>query len=235
MSYGTALYLTVDGHRWEVVRRHEMAQLMSRRRYRDRKLFLFFYGSNGELRRSEIPEDFPQEPAPSVLESVLQYSEQLSPPSPGEMQSHATLSIPSFGNTLKLMWRAIRLRCPNCGSRGVLKSWFTLNTQCRSCGIRFERGESQDYFLGGMMFNIILAEFIFAVGFVTTLVVMWPDVPWDNLEYILAACAIAAPIILYPFSRVIWLAFDLLLRPVTPEEMQWHRESGNGGESGAKQ
>lgn len=32
-----------------------------------------------------------------------------------------------------------------------------------------------------------------------------------------------APFALFPFSKTIWLAFDLMLRPVTPEELQWHR------------
>jgi len=28
---------------------------------------------------------------------------------------------------------------------------------------------------------------------------------------------------LSPFSKLIWLAFDLMLRPVTPAELEWHR------------
>lgn len=28
---------------------------------------------------------------------------------------------------------------------------------------------------------------------------------------------------LFPFSKLIWLAFDLMLRPVTPAELDWHR------------
>jgi hypothetical protein len=34
---------------------------------------------------------------------------------------------------------------------------------------------------------------------------------------------VAGPFILFPFSKLLWLAFDLMLRPLTPEEMAWHR------------
>jgi len=60
---------------------------------------------------------------------------------------------------------------------------------------------------------------------VAVLVIMWPNVPWSGLEYVLVGAMIVAPILLYPISRVMWLAFDLLLRPVTDAEMTWHAES----------
>jgi hypothetical protein len=27
----------------------------------------------------------------------------------------------------------------------------------------------------------------------------------------------------FPFAKLLWLAFDLALRPVTPSELEWHR------------
>jgi hypothetical protein len=27
----------------------------------------------------------------------------------------------------------------------------------------------------------------------------------------------------FPFAKLLWLAFDLTLRPVTPSELEWHR------------
>jgi uncharacterized protein (DUF983 family) len=219
-----SLYLAVDGHSWEVERRHEMIQLMTRATQHERKLFLFFHGPGGELRRSEVPEDFAVEPDARVLETVWRYAEVLRPATLGEMTSQAELTMPTFRNTIKLLWRAIRLRCPNCGGKKILKSWFTLEHKCPTCSLRLERGESSDYYLGGMMFNLILAELLFVVAFVLALVVMWPNVPWDGLEYTLVAAAIIAPIVLYPVSRVLWLAFDLMLRPATPAEMAWRAQ-----------
>ena len=31
---------------------------------------------------------------------------------------------------------------------------------------------------------------------------------------------ILAPVILYPFSKLVWLAFDLMLRPVVPSDLE---------------
>lgn len=220
-----SLFLIVDGVQWSVERRHEMAQLVTRATMRERKLYLFFASPAGEYRRAEIPETFPADPSPDELEPVWRHAEVLREPSLGEMQSQAGLTMPTLRDSMRLLWRAVRLKCPHCGGARILKSWFHLKTKCPSCGLRLERGEAEDYYLGGMMFNIALSEIIFAIIFVAVLVIMWPNVPWSGLEYVLVGAMIAAPILLYPISRVMWLAFDLLLRPVTPAEMEWHVQS----------
>lgn len=69
-----------------------------------------------------------------------------------------------------------------------------------------------------MMFNIVVAEAVFVIGFVTVLLLSWPSPPWQLLEYGGVAAMIAAPFLFYPLSRVIWLAFDITLRPVSPED-----------------
>ena len=114
--------------------------------------------------------------------------------------------------------RAFALRCPNCGGRGPILSWFKLAPACPRCGLRPERGES-DYFLGGMMFNIVLAEAVFVILLIGTIAATWPRIPWTFLQYGAPLAMLLAPIALYPFSRLVWLAFDLMLRPVTPNEL----------------
>jgi uncharacterized protein (DUF983 family) len=123
-----------------------------------------------------------------------------------------------FRRAATLFVRALALRCPNCGGRGLLLSWFKLSSACPRCGLRPERGES-DYFLGGMMFNIVLAEAVFVLLLIGTLALTWPRVPWSFLQYGAPAAMLLAPIALYPFSRLVWLAFDLTLRPVTPNDL----------------
>jgi hypothetical protein len=48
-----------DGQAWAVERRHEMVGLRTRRDADARRLFLFFHGGAGALRRVEVPGDFP--------------------------------------------------------------------------------------------------------------------------------------------------------------------------------
>jgi hypothetical protein len=75
-----------------------------------------------------------------------------------------------------------------------------------------ERGE-QDYFIGAMLFNLVLSELLFAGIFVAVLVVRWPAVPWDAIEVVAPLGMAAAPFVLYPVSKLLWLALDLLFRP----------------------
>lgn len=130
----------------------------------------------------------------------------------------APMGFQGFRRTAALFARALMLRCPNCGARGIVASWFKLAPACPRCRLRPERGES-DYFLGGMMFNIGLAEGVFVIALIITLLVTWPRVPWSLLQYGAPAAMVLAPILLYPVSRLVWLAFDLMLRPVVPNDV----------------
>jgi uncharacterized protein (DUF983 family) len=119
---------------------------------------------------------------------------------------------------LRLFGRALRLHCPNCGGGPIFRSWFRMREYCTVCGIPLERGEP-GYQVGSYMFNIVASELVFAFLFVLVLVVTWPDPPWQLLQYGGIALMVLAPFLLYPFSKTLFLAFDLLFRPATPEEL----------------
>lgn len=115
--------------------------------------------------------------------------------------------------------RALLLRCPHCGRAGLLHSWFRMRERCPGCGLRVERGEGEDYFLGGMMFNIVLSELVFVIGMVVWLVLTWPTPPWTLIELVGIPFMVVAPVLFYPVSRTVWLAFDLAFRPVRPDDL----------------
>jgi uncharacterized protein (DUF983 family) len=117
-----------------------------------------------------------------------------------------------LGVALRSFGRAFLLRCPNCGGGGILRSWFQLKQQCPDCGLSFDR-EEQGYIVGAYMFNIIVAELVFAAIFIATLLATWPDPPWALLTYGGAALMVLLPILFYPFSKTLFLAFDLIFRP----------------------
>jgi uncharacterized protein (DUF983 family) len=116
-----------------------------------------------------------------------------------------------------LAWRAVRLRCPNCGGGPVFDSWFRMRTRCPVCRLPLERAE-QGYQVGAYMFNIIAAELAFAAVFVGTLVATWPSPPWDALLYGGVALMAVLPILFFPFSKTLFLAFDLVFRPAARGE-----------------
>ncbi|MEO7217519.1 MAG: hypothetical protein ABI026_04950 [Gemmatimonadaceae bacterium] len=221
------LYLFVHNTSWTVERRRVLVRNSVADRLPDEKLFLFFTAADGEVRRSDIAENFPEEPTARLLESVWRFAEVIRAGDPGEMTTRGEIVVPGMRDVAVAVFRAFALRCPNCGARGVTSSWFKLKRHCGQCRIRLERGESSEYFLGGMLFNIFLAELIFAAVLLIVTFTMWPKVPWRGMEFALVGAMIVAPIVLYPASRLLWLALDLLLRPPDATEMAWHKSESD--------
>lgn len=110
-----------------------------------------------------------------------------------------------------LIGRALLLRCPNCAGRGLFSSWLKMKPACPTCGLQLNRGE-RGYNVGSYMLNIIAAELIFAAIFIGTIVATWPDPPWKLLQYGGATLMVLAPIVLYPFTKTVFLAVDLAVR-----------------------
>jgi uncharacterized protein (DUF983 family) len=138
-----------------------------------------------------------------------------------EMDSDTGLEVPSLGRTLRLFGRAFLLRCPNCGGGPVLEHWLKLRVKCGACGLRLLRGE-HDSFTGSMF---ILFTLVGLAGYAILAVTMaaTTETPWDLLQYGLPVLALVLVVALFPVSKLLWLAFDLTLRPVTPQELEWHR------------
>lgn len=116
----------------------------------------------------------------------------------------------------RMFLRALGLRCPNCGTGRVFRHWVRMLRACPGCGLLFERGES-GYVVGAYMFNIVAAELIFTALALSLVVVTWPAPPWDLLLYLGVALMVALPVVCYPFSKLLFLAFDLTFRPAGKE------------------
>ena len=125
---------------------------------------------------------------------------------------------PTLGRALVYCGRALRRRCPNCGEGQLFGGWMRMRQRCEHCGLPFDRGE-RDFFYGAFMFNLIAAELAFVVLLVVVIVATWPNVPWTAITWGSVVTVVAAPMVLYPFSRGLWLAFDLLFRPFDPRQV----------------
>lgn len=93
-----------------------------------------------------------------------------------------------------------------------------MKPHCPVCGLKFERGE-EGYQVGSYMFNIVASELVFALVFVGIVILTWPSPPWTLLEYGGIALMIIAPFVFYPFSKTLFLAFDLIFRPAAHHEL----------------
>jgi hypothetical protein len=104
---------------------------------------------------------------------------------------------------------------------------------CPACHLKLDRGEP-DYFLGAYTINFVVAELIIVTTAGVGIWLTWPDVPWNGLMWGLIIAMIPGPILFYPFAKSLWLAVDLIFRPLTLMDLEGHGENldpqpGDGG------
>lgn len=124
---------------------------------------------------------------------------------------------------LKMLWRAVRRRCPWCGGKGAFfTGWFAKGPSCATCGLRWRRGDV-GFELGAAAIAAILTlgPLILALGII--LAITWPTVAVLPLLVVLGAAAVILPIITYPLSYTIWQSLDVLMRPVEIDDFDARR------------
>jgi uncharacterized protein (DUF983 family) len=84
---------------------------------------------------------------------------------------------------------------------------------CPVCGQVFERGESQDFFIGAYLINLVVAESTAIVVAAAMWITLGSRVSFNVLWGASMALAVIMPVVFYPFSRELWLALDLYFRP----------------------
>jgi uncharacterized protein (DUF983 family) len=108
-----------------------------------------------------------------------------------------------------LISRALRLRCPLCGTGKLFRTWFKMLPSCSHCRLKFER--EPGYYLGSIYINYGLTAVLMTAGYMLGIVFKWaaPSV----LLWTAFAFTIVFPLLMFPFSRALWLAFDLAWDP----------------------
>lgn len=134
----------------------------------------------------------------------------------------------SFADARLLTFRALRRRCPACGGQPVFTSWFRMLPTCPVCGFRFERGE-HGYWVGAYFINLVLMESAFVAWFVGYLVATWPQPDWGFFVISTAVLLMVMPLAGFPYSRTLFLALDLWIRPPTPDDFHLPAEPASQG------
>ncbi len=104
------------------------------------------------------------------------------------------------------LWRALRLRCPNCGGGNVV-SGLRLIDRCPTCHHHFERHEG--YWLGAIAINTVMTIGVFMATLVGAIVLTWPDPPWTAITIGVVVLNTVFPIVFYPWSKTLWVALEL--------------------------
>ena len=118
----------------------------------------------------------------------------------------------------RMLRRAVLRRCPLCGDRRAwFDGWFAQGESCARCGLRRTRGVD-GHELGSLTIALVvnISLVIAAVGIAVALTV--PDVPVVKLYVVLASAAVVFPLVTWPLTHTVWMAIDLRVRPLGPEE-----------------
>ena len=66
--------------------------------------------------------------------------------------------------------------------------------------------------------GLVAIEVVASVWLVGVMMWTWPEVPWPFLQVSTIVVLLGTAIGFYPMSHTIFLAFDLLIHPVEPED-----------------
>jgi uncharacterized protein (DUF983 family) len=112
---------------------------------------------------------------------------------------------------------AIR-RCPWCAGRGAyFTGWFAKQESCRSCGLRWRRGDV-GFELGAAATTAIitLGPLVIVLGIMVA--ATWPEVATLPMFVVLGSLAVGLPIATYGSSYLMWQGLDIVMRPPTPDD-----------------
>jgi uncharacterized protein (DUF983 family) len=123
-----------------------------------------------------------------------------------------------MGPTARALVRGGTKRCAVCGQGHLFRRWFTMIDRCPRCDLRFERMEGQ--MTGNVGVNTIVSfGMLMIVLFVGTFA-FWPEPPIVAIVVAAAIVTVVFPVAFHPFSKTIWLAIDLSMRPPEPDEVR---------------
>ena len=115
---------------------------------------------------------------------------------------------------LRLISRALRLRCPACGESKMFHGLFAMEDACPNCGRVFRRGPG--YLLGSIYFNYgLTASLVTAMFFAGFFSEAFTS---NQLLVGLTIFGISFPIWFFRYARALWIAFDERWDPWPNEE-----------------
>ena len=121
---------------------------------------------------------------------------------------------------MKVVSRAIRLRCPVCGESSLVDRPFHVKHHCPSCRALFKREEG--FFVGAILANVMASELIILVVCLFSLLVIGASYP--TVLIVLFILALIFPLAFFHHSWSFWLAFDYLIESLPKyDESKRHR------------
>jgi uncharacterized protein (DUF983 family) len=125
-------------------------------------------------------------------------------------------NLPSTG---KMIRRSLMRQCPRCANRSAwFTSWFKQGERCIGCGIKRTR-DTDGHELGSMTIASVLNIVLIMAAIGIAIALTAPDVPVLTLYIVLASAARVFPVLTWPVTHTLWMAIDLVARPMGVEEI----------------
>lgn len=116
-----------------------------------------------------------------------------------------------------MVWRGLVHRCPVCGSGHLFRHWFTLVPRCPRCSLRFRREAGS--MTGDIGINTIVSFGALLITMLVFFLATWPELPVTAMVVTCVAVTLIMPVLFFPSSKTLWLAFDLMFNPLQPGEV----------------
>ncbi|MFM8001907.1 MAG: hypothetical protein ACKPAJ_05780 [Actinomycetota bacterium] len=127
-----------------------------------------------------------------------------------------------------MLTRGLFRRCPHCGTRGAFfVSWFKTQETCRGCNLVWQRN-LDGFMLGALAINFIVTGAALLATLVAGVLVSYPDIAILELLVSTVGVTLLVGIFGYPISYTLWLAVDLIMRPLDAAELAGLREPAKG-------
>ena len=114
--------------------------------------------------------------------------------------------------------RGCMKHCAVCGSGRLFRRWFTMLERCPRCDLKFERIEG--HWTGDLGINTIVSFGVLMVVLFVGTFAFWPEPPFVAIIIASVIAAAIVPLVFFPYSKTLWLAFDLMMRPLEPGEVR---------------
>ena len=89
--------------------------------------------------------------------------------------------------------------------------------RCPRCDLKFERVDG--HLTGALGINTVVSIIVLFVVGIAGFVITYPELPLLPLVSTAIGVAVLFPIVFYPFSKTLWTAIDLRMRPPEVDEV----------------
>jgi len=97
--------------------------------------------------------------------------------------------------------------------------------ECPRCHLWFERVEG--HWIGAIGMNTILTFGTLLIVAVGGTIATFPDLAVTPLVIASVAVGLFMPVAIFPLSRTLWSAIDLLMTPLTPDDFRASSDTGD--------